>query len=115
VIIGGSSSSQNVQGSCFMGLLSATCDSTEADVSLPLPRGGTISNFVFQGQTGSNSGIVIVLRVNGVNTAINCVTVSAPPGCTDLTDTVNVSLGDLITISASASTSRPASWAALLQ
>jgi hypothetical protein len=115
VIIGGDSGRDNFQNNCFLGVFGGRCDSIEADIQLPLPRGGTISGFSYQSSTGGTSGVRITLRVNGVNTSIACVLIGSPPGCTDSTDTVTVSPGDKITIDASANTTQPGSWIAELQ
>ena len=115
MIIGGDSGRDNFQNNCFLGVFGGRCDSIEADIQLPLPRGGTISGFSYQSSTGGTSGVRITLRVNGVNTSIACVLIGSPPGCTDSTDTVTVSPGDKITIDASANTTQPGSWIAELQ
>jgi hypothetical protein len=113
VIIGGSSGSSNFSN-CFLGLFSAVCDSIEADVQLPLPRGGTISNFAYQGGTGASFPDTIVLRVNSVNTSITCTTNSSD-GCSDSTHTVTVNAGDKITIDTPGTTGKPGAWIAQLQ
>jgi hypothetical protein len=113
VIIGGSSGSQIVQANCFLGLFSSVCDTTEADVQLPLPHGGTISNFAYQGGTGASFPDTLTLRVNGVNTSITCTTNSSF-GCTDSTHTAAVNAGDKITVDASGNTGKPGAWLAQL-
>jgi hypothetical protein len=80
---------------------------------LPIPRGGTISDFFFQSFVGANIGITVVLRVNGVDTAISCVT-NSTFGCGDKTDTVTVVEGDKITVDVTANTGKPGLWGAQL-
>jgi hypothetical protein len=78
-----------------------------------MPRGGVLSNFAFQGLSGATTGFTVVLRVNGANTAITCVT-GATNGCSD-THTVTINAGDLITITNNGASGRGGHWVALLQ
>jgi hypothetical protein len=110
VIIGGNSGSDTVNN-CFMGVYSAECSPTEADVQLPIPRSGTISNFNYRSFTGGTPGDVIVLRVNGTNTSIGCTT-GIGGSCSDLTDTATVTAGQAITIDAASNVGKRGSWSA---
>jgi hypothetical protein len=96
-----------------MGIFSAVCDLTEVDVQLPLPRGGTISNFTFHGGTGASFPDHLFLRVNGADTAITCTTDSSF-GCSDSTHTVTVNAGDKITVDCDGNTGKPGAWLAHL-
>ena len=81
---------------------------------MPIPRGGTLRNFFFQNFGGATTGVTIVLRVNGVNTALQCVTNSSGT-CTDTTDTVTIATGDAITVDATSNTNKPGVWGVVLQ
>jgi hypothetical protein len=111
--LGGSSGSNGVGAGCFLGLFSAQCASVESDVQVPLPRGGTISNFVYHGFGGATAGVIITLRVNGVNTAITC-TISATGACNDSIDTAPILALQSVTVTTSGNTTKPGSWAAVL-
>jgi hypothetical protein len=111
-VIGGSSGSDTA-GSCFMGLFSGNCSMTEANVALPIPRAGTISNFFFQTFTKGASGVTITLDINGVPTAITCVTDS--DGNCSSTNTATIGLAQTVTIHVGGNTTKQASWVAQLQ
>jgi hypothetical protein len=110
VIIGGNSGSDTVNN-CFMGIYSSECSPNEADVQLPIPRGGRITNFNYRSFTGGTPGDVIVLRVDGSNTNIGCTT-GIGGSCSDLSDTAIVTAGQAITINATSNVGKRGSWSA---
>jgi hypothetical protein len=116
-IIGGNSGQDqvNIGAGCYQGLFSANCNALESDVTLPVPRSGTISNFHYRSVAGGNSGVTITLRVGGTNTSITCVSGTAPStggSCSDLTDTAPISAGQTITIFVGGNINKQGSWVA---
>jgi hypothetical protein len=79
----------------YEGLFSGICSTTESRLQLPIPRGGTISNFYFA--SFGDSEVTVTFRVNGSNTSIKWTT--SPSGfCNDLTDSVPVTAGETISV-----------------
>ncbi len=111
IIIGGSSGA-NRANACYMGLFSAACSNTEADVRVPIPRGGTISHFYIESFVGGNPATIIFFRIDGA-TAFSCST-TALGSCNDLIDTVTINPGQAITVFVSGNLGGQVSWVAEL-
>jgi hypothetical protein len=111
-IIGGSSG-RDLVNNCYLGLFTSTCPSGEVSVQLPIPRGGTINNFVFHGFASGNAGIPVTLRVNGSNTSITCTTLSGG-SCTDSTHSIAVTTGVQVTVFIPGNLNEQAGWTAQL-
>jgi hypothetical protein len=116
VVIGGNSGNNNASvnaSNCYVGLNSGQCSTTEVDVQLPIPRGGTISNFYFESFHLGNNGVTITLRIDSSNTSITCTTAAPNGSCSDLAHTATITAGQVITISVGGSGDQVA-WSALL-
>jgi hypothetical protein len=107
-VIGGNSGSDHA-GNCYMGLFSGTC-SSEANVQLPSPRAGTITQFYFQ-SSGGPAGMMVNLRVSGVTQA-TCMTVTGG-GCSARDINVTIPDGQAITVFINGNSNASAAWSAL--
>jgi hypothetical protein len=112
IIIGGNSGNNNASN-CYMGLNSGQCTTTEIEVQLPIPRGGTISNFYFESFRLGNTGVTVTLRIDGANTSITCTTSGPAQSCNDLAHTATITAGQALTISVGSAGDQVA-WSALL-
>lgn len=90
----------NVKGSCnddaFAPLTGfVTCSTTEAPTQVAMSVAGTF-NGIYATQVSPSNTAKVILRVNGVSTALSCTTGGQP--CTNLATSVHVNFGDLVSI-----------------
>jgi hypothetical protein len=120
IIIGGNSGGKITGASNFVGLFSGNATNTETDLELPVPRGGTISNFYIT-QQGGTTGVVYTLRTGNqgtmTNSALTCTSAvtSGVTTCKDLTHSAGVTAGQTVTITNSANPNAAVAWSAQLQ
>jgi hypothetical protein len=72
---------------------------TAGEAGSPLPAGGTVTSF--QGRAGSavgGSGVVFTLFKNGAATAVTCTISSGGTTCSDNSDSVSFSAGDVVAV-----------------
>ena len=90
----------SISGSCApdaYGAITGTtsCSTTEGPTQLAVPGSGTFDAMVASTQSPSNNHRPI-LRVNGVSTALGCITTG--PACTTEAAPVHVNAGDLVSL-----------------
>jgi hypothetical protein len=120
---GGNDSDLSSSSTTYIGMLDDISSSTESAVQQAIPVDGTISRFYVRtgGDVGSTGDTyTFTVRVNGADSLVTCtitgVVTTVEQSCSDLTNSVAVSAGNLISISSvpasSPSGSPDAHWTA---
>ena len=118
MIVGGGNPGSNINVGNFTPMFTSGQGSDEADFQDVMTVAGTISQFfVRQGTaTGAGRNNVWTLRKNGSVTALTCTVPAAATTCSDTTNSVSFSVGDLISVQLTAGagggTNTPANWTA---
>ena len=121
-ILGGSTANALLAGNIdqFMGSFNAGRSRTEAEVTLPIPTGGTFSNFyvVLSGPPGVGKAWTFVVRWNATDTPVTCTIADNATACNDTVHNAPYGSGDLFSIrviGANNPTTRFVQWTGLFQ
>jgi hypothetical protein len=122
-IIGGGSGANHIgNGTSYVSLFNANngADNAEAAVEQVVPLAGTLSLLYVRldGSPGGGNSYVFTVRVAGSDTAATCTISDGATTCSDLTNSVAIPAGALVSISAngiSNPTARSMRWTAIFQ
>jgi hypothetical protein len=116
-ILGGSSGSVFLAGTLdqFMGVFNAGRSRDQADVELPIPADGTVSNLyvLLSGPPGTGKSWQFVVRNGTTDTAVTCTIQGLATSCSDLTNAGVFAAGNPLSIrviGAGSPASRLAQW-----
>jgi len=123
VILGGGSGSTNLQtgNTNYVSMFNSYRSATESDVEQVMPVAGTLSNLYVRldgtaGAAASGRSYTFTVRKNTADTAVTCTILETATSCSDATNSVAFSAGDLISVksvpSATAPTARAMRWSA---
>jgi hypothetical protein len=119
-MLGGNSGSALLSSSLpqFIGPFNAGRSRDQADVRLPIPADGTISNFyvTLSGPPGTGKSWTFVVHNGTTDTAVTCTVQGLATSCVDLTNSAAFGAGDFLSIRVIGSGSpalRSAQWSGL--
>ena len=119
-LIGGGTGSANLSASAtrFVPLFFSNVNATENVVDQVMAIAGTLANFYVRldGSPGGATSYTLTVRKNGTDTTLTCVISGSAIACSDTTNSVSFSAGDLISVksvpSATNPTARAMRWTA---
>ncbi len=121
-ILGGGTATTNLTNAAnsFVPTFEGFRTATESAMQQALPTAGTLSRLYVRlsgtaGAAGTGRSYTVTIRVNGVNTGVSCVVLETATGCSNVSNTVTLAAGDLLSVLAVPSatpTARTLRWTA---